>query len=609
MWKRAIPGLWLGVLAIALVGASSLSAQNSAPTSEERALAAARPVSVLPADPAHSFTFRDGVNKEPKASFVVTGERNGQPLYRADNPKGSVNQYGVTVRWLTGAAIRKGDALLVRFIARAIKARQESGEAEGLLTFQQVGAGGTRELTQAFSVGPDWTRISAPFVATRDYAAGEAGTTIAFSNLEQTIEFSELEALNFEQRIAVSALPVTRFTYVGRDSKAAWRTQALQRIEQIRTAPLAIRVVDRRGKPVAGASVAVEMTQSAFLWGSAVSAERLQEKSADADRYRRQVIDLFDTTVIDNGFKWPRWVQPAFRARALESLDWLRAQGKRVKGHNLAWPAWKFSPGFITSDPTKRAQIAALSDAHIREITAATKGKLIGWDVVNEPLHETDYFEHMPREHVAQWFKIAQASDPAMKLTLNEYGMLNRSSSPLMIADLLEFSRMLRANGARVDVLGVQSHVGQTPRAPVAVLSDLDLLAADGQEIQITEFDMNSQDEALQADYTRDFLIALYSHKAVSGFLMWGFWQSEHWKPDAAMFRADWSEKPNLAVWRDLVLDRWKTKLVQTTSAAGEIAARGHLGRYRATVTLGGKRSVGAFELAGGGAPVVITLK
>jgi len=43
----------------------------------------------------------------------------------------------------------------------------------------------------------------------------------------------------------------------------------------------------------------------------------------------------------------------------------------------------------------------------------------------------------------------------------------------------LEFARMLKREGARVDVLGVQGHVGQSPRGPQAVLNDLDLLAAE----------------------------------------------------------------------------------------------------------------------------------
>jgi hypothetical protein len=72
------------------------------------------------------------------------------------------------------------------------------------------------------------------------------------------------------------------------------------------------------------------------------------------------------------------------------------------------------------------------------------------------------------------------------------------------------------------------------------------------------------------------------------GFIMWGFWQPKHWKPDAAMFRKDWSEKPNAAVWREWVVNKWTTRLDATTSADGTTSVRGHLGRYRVTVTYNG---------------------
>jgi endo-1,4-beta-xylanase len=608
MYKPAFYAIAAFTLAITGVATPPAFAQSQGLSPE---LTAAAPISVMPANAAKDFTFTDNANKDQPGSFTAMGERNGKPLFRAVNNKGSINPDGVNVRWNTNAPIKKGDVLFVRYFARAVEAKQESGEAEGFFFFQKNGSGGgdERDFAQAFSIGPDWTEITAAFVAKGDYAAGEARTSFAFSNLPQTIEFAEVDVLNFGTKVAVSAFPVTKFTYAGRDADAAWRKDALKRIEDIRTAPLTIKITDAKGRPVNGAKINVAMTQSAFLWGSSVSAERLTDSGPDADRYRKEVISLFDTTVIENGLKWPRWVELPYRARALKSLDWLIENGKRVKGHNLAWTAWKFTPKSIANDPIKRANIAALNDAHIQEITDVTKGRLIGWDVVNEGIHETEYYKYMPREHVANWFKLAAEADPNAKLTFNEYGLLNRSSSPIMIADILKFVKMLKDNGARVDILGAQAHVGQTPRAPVAVLSDLDLLASDGHEIQITEFDFNTRDDVLQADYTRDFLIALYSHKAVTGFIQWGFWESEHWKPAAAMFRPDWSEKPSLAVWKDLVLNQWKTKLALTTDSDGTAQGRGHLGTYQVTVTHKGRKITKSYVVVKNAKPFAISVQ
>jgi GH35 family endo-1,4-beta-xylanase len=219
---------------------------------------------------------------------------------------------------------------------------------------------------------------------------------------------------------------------------------------------------------------------------------------------------------------------------------------------------------------------------------AVTKGRSYGWDVVNEPLHERDFFDYMPELAMADWFKLAHTCDPDAQLFINEYAMLNDALSPGTVARLRELIQRLRQAGAPIGGIGVQSHIGQQPRAPEMVLADLDLLAAEGLPVQITEFDVNTKDEQLQADYTRDFLIACYSHPALTGFIQWGFWEAKHWKPDSAMFRRDWSEKPNAAVWRDLVLGKWNTRIAAATPADGIIATRGHLGRYRVTVTRDG---------------------
>lgn len=92
-------------------------------------------------------------------------------------------------------------------------------------------------------------------------------------------------------------------------------------------------------------------------------------------------------------------------------------------------------------------------------------------------------------------------------------------------------------------------------------------------------------------------------------FLQWGFWEGAHWKPDAAMYRKDWTPKPSLAVWKELILDQWKTRVDSRADAAGQLAAHGHRGRYQATASAGGKTGKADFTLGADGAQAVITLK
>ena len=241
---------------------------------------------------------------------------------------------------------------------------------------------------------------------------------------------------------------------------------------------------------------------------------------------------------------------------------------------------------------------------------AVTKGKVIAWDVVNELMHEKDFFGYMPENgSVVEWFRLAHALDPDAQLFINEYGMLNGAQSPGNIQAYIAKIDTLRSMGAPVQAIGIQGHVGAQPRSPQQVLSDLDLFMDEGLPVQITEFDVDTEDEQLQADYTRDFLIAVYSHPVITGVNLWGFWEEHHWKPAAAMFRKDWSEKPNAAVWRELVKGQWNTRCTGRTDRSGTFSSKGHLGEYTLRVTYGGMTVEKEFNLDTAGQEVRVQVK
>ena len=118
----------------------------------------------------------------------------------------------------------------------------------------------------------------------------------------------------------------------------------------------------------------------------------------------------------------------------------------------------------------------------------------------------------------------------------------------------------------------------------------LDRYAAYGKDLMITEFDINSRDLDLQADYTRDFMTICFSHPAVCGFDLWGFWERAHWRPDAALIDKDWKLKPNGEVFQELVRGQWWTEENGVTGQDGRYTVRGFLGDYFVTVRRGTKR-------------------
>jgi endo-1,4-beta-xylanase len=155
----------------------------------------------------------------------------------------------------------------------------------------------------------------------------------------------------------------------------------------------------------------------------------------------------------------------------------------------------------------------------------------------------------------------------------------------------------------------MESHFGDGLISPVDLIAIYDRFATLGIPIRITELDIDATDEQLQADYFRDFLTVSFSHPEINGILLWGFWEDQDWRPDAALFRKDWTIKPNGQVWKDLVLGKWWTRADGFSAADGTYSTRGFLGDYEMKVTAGNRSQSIAFSLPHEGRAVDVVLK
>jgi hypothetical protein len=272
------------------------------------------------------------------------------------------------------------------------------------------------------------------------------------------------------------------------------------------------------------------------------------------------------------------------------------------------WPGWNNLPNAIRTlrGTAQQSEIPERTLAHIADEVTATRDLLDEWDVLNEPYANHDLMDLFGPAIQVDWFKAAGAAHPTARLFLNDYSNHDAALDAGHVAAFETTARYLKEQGAPIGGLGLQAHIGGNPSPPTNVLSVLDRYAALGLPVRITEFDVNTDDEELQADYTRDFLIAVFSHASVIGFQMWGFWEGAHWIPRAAMYRADWSEKPNARAYKALVLDQWRTRATGTTDAQGQWRGRGFFGDYVVTVEQGGRAYEQVFTLEpGAAAPTV----
>jgi GH35 family endo-1,4-beta-xylanase len=212
-------------------------------------------------------------------------------------------------------------------------------------------------------------------------------------------------------------------------------------------------------------------------------------------------------------------------------------------------------------------------------------------------------------DEMIAWFKLARQHDPDVNLYLNDYAILSGGGLDKAHQDHFEKTlRFLKNGGAPITGLGMQGHFGGTPTPPERMLAILDRFAALGLDISITEHDIDTEDEQLQADFTRDFLTTVFSHPSVVAILTWGFWENSHWRPNGAYYRKDWSLKPAGQVWLDLVKNTWWTRAALTTAADGTARTRGFLGDYEVTVTHNGVTKTVPAKLTPSGATLAIRL-
>jgi GH35 family endo-1,4-beta-xylanase len=491
--------------------------------------------------------------------------------------------------------IKKGDVMLATFWLRGLET--DTGEAFAALVFEEKNEPFTKSASYETSAGAQWQQYYVAFEAAGDYAPGEAAVNLRVGYGPQTIELGGVSLVNYGKEVKLEDLPASPTTYAGRSLDSAWRKAAQARIEKLRKADLKMRVTDRAGKAVEGVQVAVRMKKHTFAFGAAVSASALVPETPENAIYRAKVKELFNEVVLENDLKWRQWEEN--RERALQAVRWLKNNDIRLRGHTLVWPSWRKSPSQVKAFENDREGLRALIDNHIRDEVTATRGDIHDWDVLNEVYKNHDIVDILGELAMVEWFKTSRAHDNKPTLYINDYGILAGGGTDRAHQDAYEKTiRYLIDNGAPIGGIGFQGHFGSRLTPPEKLLQILDRFALLGKRLKVTEFDVLVRDEALQADYTRDFLTVLFSHPAVDGVVMWGFWEGRHYAPQAALWRKDWSLKPNGKVWTDLVLNQWHTRADGKTGARGEYTVRGFLGNYEISLTHGGKTKTVPMTLA-----------
>lgn len=170
--------------------------------------------------------------------------------------------------------------------------------------------------------------------------------------------------------------------------------------------------------------------------------------------------------------------------------------GMFIIGHCLIWHSQlaKWFPydengNYVTPEVLKERM-----KEHITTIVSRYKGRIHGWDVVNEAIIEdgsyrkSPFYEILGEEFIPLAFQYAHEADPDAELYLNDYGM----NVPGRRDTYVKIIRDLQARGLRIDAIGMQGHMGMDYPDFAEFEESLLAYAGTGINVMITEWDMSA---------------------------------------------------------------------------------------------------------------------
>lgn len=237
-----------------------------------------------------------------------------------------------------------------------------------------------------------------------------------------------------------------------------------------------------------------EAFKDKFLIGAAINTR--QVKSND-QKMLKCIKDQFSAVVPENCMK-PEEIHPKqdlWDWRDADALVKFAQKNKQViTGHCLVWhsqvPYWFFKDDF--AQPVTRDELIARMKNHIQTVVKHFKGKIKGWDVVNEAimdngeLRRTQFYNTIGPEYLRMAFEFAHEADPNVELYYNDYSMDN----PAKREAVVKLIRDLKAHGCRIDGVGMQSHVSFDTNLEEYEKS-IEAFIAEGVKVMITELDLS----------------------------------------------------------------------------------------------------------------------
>jgi GH35 family endo-1,4-beta-xylanase len=353
-----------------------------------------------------------------------------------------------------------------------------------------------------------------------------------------------------------------------------------------------------------GTEISVEQLRHEFWFGAAISNWPFSRRAMpeDAAKYKEVFVQNFNAAVTENALKWH--VMEPTRGRVDHSvveamLEWTEEYNIPLRGHNIFWGVTSRVPDW--QKKLDDSQLRATLQQRAVSIGRRYRGRFAEYDLNNEMIHDNYYARRLGPDithAMAVWVK---QGDPDAVLYLNDYDILTGNQLDKYVTHI---EGLLR-DGVPIGGIGVQGHLHGDSFDRETLKRSLDTLARFRLPIRITEFNFPGQrsrfhrnrqlrltpeEEEAKARAIVDYYRICFAHPAVTGILMWGFWEGANWIPASSLYRRDWTPTPAAQAYRDLVYNTWWTRWKGAADSTGQCNVPVFYGEHR--VIAGGQQKV-----------------
>ncbi|MCB0748778.1 MAG: endo-1,4-beta-xylanase, partial [Ignavibacteriae bacterium] len=183
-----------------------------------------------------------------------------------------------------------------------------------------------------------------------------------------------------------------------------------------------------------------------------------------------------------------------------------------IIGHTLLWhqqtPDWVFEDE--NGNEASRELLLGRLKEHISTVVGRYKGKINGWDVVNEAIEDngemrtSKWYKIIGEDYIEKAFEFANEVDPDAELYYNDFNMWHKGK----LKGVSNLVNDLKSKGIKIDGVGLQGHWGLTYPSNEEIDEALNTYSKLNVNLMITELDMAVlplPDDNTSAEITKNY--------------------------------------------------------------------------------------------------------